>query len=48
MPLEIKELEINTQIVNQEQSGESSDMKESIIEECIEKILQILKDKEEL
>ena len=50
MPVEIKELEINTTIFDDGQttSDISRETKEQIIDECIERLLQILKDKAEL
>lgn len=50
MPLEIRELVVNTNFVSAPEGGSPSpeEMKADIIEECVEKVLQILKDQKEL
>jgi len=51
MPIEIKELEINVSLVGESEENEATNEltdKEEIIEECIERVLQVLKDKNEL
>lgn len=51
MPLEIGLLEINTQVDQEDDertSGMTEEVKEEIVMDCIEKVLQVLKDREEL
>ena len=51
MPIEIRELEIKASLVDTEggdNNGSCAIEKEEIIEECLDRIFQILKDKNEL
>ena len=51
MPIEIKELEIKVSLLPENMESESEKCqleKEEIIEECIDRMLQILRDKKEL
>ncbi len=48
MPVEIKELEIKTQLVEDHSHSMSKDEKEELIEECIDRVLEILKEKNEM
>lgn len=49
MPIEIKELEINTTLTGESQNGGVIDtiQKEAIISECMERIMNVLNDKQE-
>ncbi|MFT5819277.1 MAG: hypothetical protein ACI8ZM_000500 [Crocinitomix sp.] len=51
MAIEIKELEIKAALIGQDDNNKTEECKlekEEIIEECIDRVLQILKDKMEL
>ena len=49
MPIEIKELEINTTLTGESHDAGliDSQQKQAIVSECIEKIMKILNDKQE-
>ena len=47
MPLEIRELEIKTHIIQQEEVGMSPEEIELIVEECIERVMEVIKRKNE-
>ena len=53
MPIVINEIEVSVEVVNDNNSGSSStavtspEVKEEIIRECVEQIMEILKQKNE-
>ena len=47
MPLEIKELEIKTHILQNEELGITSEEMEQIVEECIERVIEIMRKRNE-